>query len=86
MSGYVPQPGDIVILESRESGQQWRACVESIAKSGTPKCWWLRIDGSGGQPKGAPTKARGLNAAKESLIRKAAPFEAAEFKREAGIS
>mgnify|MGYP000947186260 CR=1 FL=1 len=80
MSGYKPSNGDVVVIEASESGQQWFAKVERVSPKFGPVVWWHRRDNSGGN-RGTNTKPRTLARGKETLVRKAAPFEAAAFER-----
>ena len=75
--------GDIVIIERSDSGMMWPAMVDCITKGGRVHCWWLRHDNSGG-PRGTRTRARAVGT-RERIVRRAAPFEAAAFRKHAGI-
>jgi hypothetical protein len=73
---YTPQVGDVVYIEDRISGAQWPARVGRI-NNGRPACWWV----SHTKSRRWVSKPRTLKET-ESIVRKAAPFEAAAFDRE----
>ena len=76
MSGYKPSAGDVVVIEASENGQQWFAKVDHITKGNRVVAWWHQRTRKGGD-----SKPRALIPGKETLVRKAAPFEAAAFER-----